>query len=181
MRASAATLLTFREFEQLPERPGKSELLRGELIELPPAKKKHHEISKRLFVVLNQEIEKRRTAGADLSLGEAFHEMGYRVARDPDSWLQPGVSVTHPGQAGDDYYEGAPLLAVEVVSESNTPEQLDGKVREYLSHGSREVWIVFPKTRSVWVYRGSTAARIEDSLTTELLPSWSLAVSTLLP
>ena len=30
------TLLTFEAFEQLPDQPGKQELVRGELIEMPP-------------------------------------------------------------------------------------------------------------------------------------------------
>ena len=38
------SLMTFEEFERLPEpeQPGKCELLEGELIQLPPAKKKHN-------------------------------------------------------------------------------------------------------------------------------------------
>ena len=34
----STSLLTFEEFEQLPDDPGKLELLDGELIRLPPAK-----------------------------------------------------------------------------------------------------------------------------------------------
>ena len=49
MIGTVAKRLTFEEFELLPDRPGKTELLRGELIELPPAKLKHNEIAERLF------------------------------------------------------------------------------------------------------------------------------------
>ena len=41
------TLLSFEEFEQLPDEPGKLEFLDGELIQLPPAKFNHMEIAHR--------------------------------------------------------------------------------------------------------------------------------------
>ena len=37
---TTTSLMTFEDFERLPEEPGKRELLKGELIELQPAKKK---------------------------------------------------------------------------------------------------------------------------------------------
>src|SRR5258708_5915845 len=46
----------------------------------------------------------------------------------------------------DGYYEGAPALAIEVASDSNTAAQLDLKIEQYFSHGSDEVWIVYPQT-----------------------------------
>jgi Uma2 family endonuclease len=42
------TLLTFAEFEQLPDDALKRELVRGHLIEMPPAQKVHHRIARRL-------------------------------------------------------------------------------------------------------------------------------------
>jgi Uma2 family endonuclease len=45
---STNTLLTIEEFLNLPDVPGKQELFNGELISLPPAKRSHMEISKRL-------------------------------------------------------------------------------------------------------------------------------------
>src|SRR5437868_4346429 len=88
------SLMTFEEFERLPETPGKQELLRGELIELPPAKKCHDDISHRLFMTLL----------ATGSPGEVRHETSYRISRNPESWLVPDVSITHPGQPFDDYF-----------------------------------------------------------------------------
>src|SRR5947207_1100337 len=43
------TMLTMEEFLELPELDaGKRELLRGELIELPPAKRKHNQVAHRM-------------------------------------------------------------------------------------------------------------------------------------
>jgi Uma2 family endonuclease len=42
---TGSPLLTFKEFERLPDQPRKQELLEGELIELPPAELKHKRIT----------------------------------------------------------------------------------------------------------------------------------------
>jgi Uma2 family endonuclease len=45
-----------------------------------------------------------------------------------------------------------PDLAIEVVSEGNTPKEIARKIREYFASGSRLVWVVDPSTRTVDVY-----------------------------
>jgi len=178
MATITSGLMTFEEFELLPDQPGKQELLEGELIALPPAKKRHNKIGQRIFVILFDNIDRAPRDKVNPALGEVHHEMGYRVSRNPDSWLIPDVSITHPGQAGDDYYEGAPLLAVEVVSPSNAAEQMAKKVGTYLSNGAREVWVVYPKMHSVWVYREGTGTLVTETLQTDLLPGLSIDLAT---
>jgi len=46
----------------------------------------------------------------------------------------------------------APDLAVEVLSPSNTPEEMDRKVREYFDAGTQLVWLVDPDGRTVRVH-----------------------------
>lgn len=46
----------------------------------------------------------------------------------------------------------APDLAVEVLSESNTAQEMNQKLIEYFQTGTRLAWIVDPATRSVAVY-----------------------------
>lgn len=50
-------------------------------------------------------------------------------------------------------FPGAPDLAVEILSPSNTPAAIRGKVAEYLVAGTRIMWIVDPDSRTVTVYR----------------------------
>ncbi len=45
-----------------------------------------------------------------------------------------------------------PDLAVEVLSDSNTPREMANKLREYFAAGTRLVWYVNPRTRSVEVF-----------------------------
>ena len=47
----------------------------------------------------------------------------------------------------------APDLAVEVLSRSNTPGEMQRKLREYFDAGVKLVWVVDPDERTVAVYR----------------------------
>jgi Uma2 family endonuclease len=155
------TLLTFEEFEQLPDEPGKMELLDGELIRLPPAKLKHMKIVHRLYGLLGPIFE---TAG----LGEVFMETGYKFSKR--AWLQPDVSISHPNQPSNDYLEGAPALAIEVISEAHRAQDMDRKVKTYLANGGVEVWVVYPKTQCAWVYRQGHAEEFRGSLRSAIVP-----------
>ena len=73
---------------------------------------------------------------------------------------------------------GAPDLAVEVMSDSNTAAEMDRKRAEYFASGCRLVWEVEPELRLVRVYTDATTfatVTIEDILTGEpVLPGFSL-------
>jgi len=157
-----STGLTLDEFEQLPREPGKLELLDGELIRLPPARLRHMEIVHRLFAVLQ------RVAASQPRTGPVYMETGYKIG--PGAWLQPDVSVAHHDQPRGDYLEHAPALAVEVVSERDSAERMDQKVKTYLSHGAAEVWLVYPLTQRVWVYQGGQALEFNAELRSALFP-----------
>jgi len=173
---ATTTLLTFAEFEQLPDEPAKLELLEGELIRMPPPKKKHLHTAHRLLFALRQAVEGMRGRRPDLALGEVYLEAGYLMGTDPGTWLVPDVSITHADQKGEEYYEGAPLIAIEVASESQSAPYLEAKAQTYLAYGAREVWLIYPKTKHVWICRAgtSTMERLEGAIRSELLPGVEL-------
>jgi Uma2 family endonuclease len=39
-----------------------------------------------------------------------------------------------------------------------------------LSHGSREVWLIYPKTRHVWICRAGASTIEREAIHAELLP-----------
>ena len=153
------TLLSFEEFERLPDEPGKDELLDGEWFHLPPAFRNHmvfvHRISRLLASLLDAE-------------DRVFVETGYKIGAR--NWVVADVSVIHADQAYAQYFEGAPALAVEVISDSNTARQIDRKRRLYLQNGALEVWIVYPDTQSVWLYRPNHAEEFAGELRSEIFP-----------
>jgi len=171
---ATSTLLTFEEFERLPEEPGKMELLDGELVCLPPANKRHSRIAHRLQRLLMPLVDQ---FGLAAGLGELCLETGYKIG--PRNWLQPDVSIEHVNQAEGDYSEGAPALAVVVISESNTAEQVEYKRQTYLVNGAIEGWVAYPKTRSVWVFRQGHAQEFRDVLTSDLIPGLQIDLGAL--
>jgi Uma2 family endonuclease len=79
--------------------------------------------------------------------------------------------------------EIAPDLAVEVLSKSNTPKEMERKLGEYFGVGVKLVWFVDPGARTVTVYSSPTRSRVlrvNDSLDGgKVLPGFKLAVSSL--
>ncbi len=75
-----------------------------------------------------------------------------------------------------------PNLAIEVISVSNTKKEMERKLASYFECGVAEVWYVYPKTFQVYQFvPGKEPAILElsDTLTTSLLPGFSLGVKTL--
>ena len=107
-------------------------------------------------------------------------EIGYKLASN--AYVQPDVSVTHAGQAAEKYLGGAPAIAIEVVSPSNTAEELDGKTELYFQSGAREVWRVYPKTRNVVVQVSGSAqaVTVRDFVKTQLFPGLEMDVQKIL-
>jgi Uma2 family endonuclease len=166
------TPMSFAEFELLDAGADDVELLRGELMRTPPPPRMHMEICERLFKLLDTALERWKRANSEASMGELHIRMGYRVSTDPQCWLRPDLSLTHPDQPGERYYEGAPLVVFEVVSEYDTATRLDKKVADYLAHGAAEVWVIYPELRHAWVYRGAglTTTRETEAIHSDLLP-----------
>ena len=73
--------------------------------------------------------------------------MGYKLG--DNSWVQPDVSITHADQPDGKYLGGAPAIAIEVISPSNTIGAMDTTTQLYFAFGALEVWRVYPETRHV--------------------------------
>jgi len=153
-------MLSDDELLNLPDTPGKRELLDGELIDLPPAKWYHSAIAKKLMYLLATVLDQSRV----------WIEVAYWL-RD-GRWLIPDVSVSWPDQPTESgWYKGSPMLAVEIASRGNTAEELESKTALYLEQGAAEVWVLYPKTQTIVVSRKHDILRIApgDTYYCELL------------
>ncbi len=168
----ARTLLSFEQFEQFPDDGMKHELLHGQHIIEPPANVRRAVVRQRLFDSL------RPCPG-----GEMYISAGFKLSSD--TWLQPDVSFVRAAQIEradpDRYYEGAPAIAIEVASESNTAAQLDLKMELYFAHGAEEVWVVYPITKRISAHYpdGRSQTFAAGELRTNSLPDWSTPVDSL--
>ncbi len=74
------------------------------------------------------------------------------LVRIPDLSFISRARLAHHRRARAPILPLAPDLAIEVLSEGNTPREMARKVREYFDSGCRLVWLVDPRTRTVAVY-----------------------------
>jgi Uma2 family endonuclease len=124
-------------------------------------------------------------------LGRTFGaETGFLLERDPDTVMAPDAAFVRQERIDATgiprgYFPGAPDLAVEIISPSETAQQADEKARAWLHFGTSLVWNIRPLTRSVDVYRPgaeveSLSAR--DTLQGEdVIPGFSCSVRDLFP
>ena len=111
----------------------------------------------------------------------------YLLSRDPLTIRQPDISVISRehirASDPDSYFEGAPELAVEIVSPSDSAEDLDIKTKQYLQNGAQQVWILYPKTQTVHVFsRGAATVILDKDQSLEgggLLPGFTVPVASL--
>lgn len=164
-------MMSFAEFESLPPQPGKDELLDGEHFHLPPAFRDHMHIVHRIFEMLVAII------GAPGEPRRVWMETGFKIGER--SWLVPDVSVIHPGQPGSKYFEGAPAVAIEVISEANTAAEIERKRRIYLANGAQEVWVIFPETQSGFIYRPDGPEEVRAEFRSRTLPGVRVDLSEL--
>ncbi|GIW18362.1 MAG: hypothetical protein KatS3mg064_1519 [Tepidiforma sp.] len=107
-------------------------------------------------------------------LGEVHAEVGYRVASRPDTVLAPDVAFLARDRLdaplSDRYVEGAPTLAIEIMSPEDREADVARKIELYLDGGAERVWIVRPRNRTVTVHRPGGDAHTysaRDTLTSE--------------
>jgi Uma2 family endonuclease len=77
----------------------------------------------------------------------------YKEDESDDTVVQPDISVIcNEKKRGNEGGRGAPDLIVEILSPSNTSEELVRKFNLYLEAGVREYWVVAPESKTVQVF-----------------------------
>lgn len=153
--STATRLHTAEDLLRMPDDGYRYELVKGELIRMPPAGNIHGNRTMRLGWRLAGHVE-----ANDLGIVFAA-ETGFRLASDPDTVRAPDIafvskrSVEEVGEF-EGFWPGAPDLAVEVISPGDSYTEVEEKVEEYLRAGARAVWVVDPRRRTVTMYRSLT-------------------------
>lgn len=171
--ASEDDLIEVRDREN-----GLFELVEGVLVEKPMGIKES-----RIAIVIATELE----------MWMRQSRLGFVIGADGPIRLRmglvrlPDVSVILREQLpGGRFPAGAissvsPALAVEVLSASNTSAEIERKLNEYFSAGSRCAWIVDPDDEAVRVYSSPTDFTIlrgDQSVTAEeVVPGFSVTVA----
>jgi Uma2 family endonuclease len=77
----------------------------------------------------------------------------------PDAWFVRAERIPDPA-TGSEFFPGYPDLAVEVLSPSDRYSDVVQKAREYLTLGTRLVWVIDPIGRTAAVFHPDGTARL---------------------
>jgi Uma2 family endonuclease len=156
-------LYTTEELLAMPDDGVERWLIRGQLREkttllsekpMTVRNRFHSRIMARISQLLMNWLDKQSEPQGQVLCGEA----GCRLRRNPDTAV--GIDVAYVAadvvkQQGEDttIIDGVPVLAVEILSPSDTVEEIKEKIDDYLAAGVALVWIVDPHDQTVTVYR----------------------------
>ena len=177
---TAFKVWTDEELMALPQDGHKRELLQGEII-MSPAGSEHGRISFLIAAAIDRHASQR-------GLGVVFDSStGFRLSPDdllsPDAAFVGRARLTGMKRLPRGFFPGAPDLAVEVLSPSDTPGHTHEKLTQYFSHGTRLAWVINPAERNALVYRTPEAdrlLRVTDALDGEdVLPGFRFPLAEL--
>src|SRR6266487_6490792 len=179
---SLPALLTADELLHLNIPDKRVELVKGVLVVREPAGSRHGRVAMELARRLANHVEGSK-------LGRVYAaETGFTLFRNPDTVRAPDVAfvrtqrLLEPEPTG--FADLAPDLVVEVLSPDDRPGEVLAKVADWLSAGTRLVWVVDPERRLARVYRHdgteATIAGAEVLDGEDVLPGFSCPLETIL-
>jgi Uma2 family endonuclease len=158
--------MTFEEAARLDSDSQAGEIVAGEWVPVTRGTWRHGAIASN--VVLLFKLYARQNPGWSV----ATCDPGAKLGHDPQLLRGPDVAMARTerlptGKGAEGWLEGAPDVAIEVMSENESASTLTKKALEYLAAGARIVWVVDPEPRRVMVFTPPDHVRIvgaEDSL-----------------
>jgi Uma2 family endonuclease len=178
----ATALITSAQFAEMPSRYDasgnliKEELIAGKIVDGVPPTQQRHDISKNSVAkLLDRFLFQRPELGLT-----ALVEIAFEIAAA--DVVVPDVSVIEKHRVapqGSDWIADAPLVAIEIVSPSDTVMVVKRKVTTYLANGARSVWLIYPSDSSVVIHRSGSIRELsgDQLLEDPLLPGFSTPVS----
>lgn len=140
---------TYEDYALLPDDGKRYEVIRGELYMSAAPRPLHQRVIFRLSYFLESFLEVHKVGTA---FGAPIDVLLPEKLGDP---VQPDILFVREdrlGIVGETYIEGAPDLAIEVLSPSNPAHDRSLKYLLYEEAGVPEYWIIDPLDRTVEVY-----------------------------
>lgn len=174
--------MTAEDLLKLPDEE-RYELVGGKLVERGSGSRSGW-IGGRIMRLIGNHVEER---GLGWVVGSGA---GLQCFADPMTVRRPNVSFIRKGRfPGEQLPEGhcpiAPDLAVIVLCPDDKADEIEASLTDYLQAGVSLVWVFYPRTRSMHVYRaqGHSERLTEEDLLTgaEVIPGFSCMVSECFP
>lgn len=171
--------VTADELLRMPDDGFRYELINGELIRMVPAGHQHGRIIINITTPLDQYVRKH-------NLGTVYAAAtGFKLSSNPDTVRAPDIAFVTRGRVqkvfdNKGYWPGAPDLAVEVISPTDSYTHVEAKVSDWLLAGTRMVVVVNPDKHIVTVFCSLTdIVKLTENDTLDggdIVPGWSISV-----
>jgi Uma2 family endonuclease len=165
MVATTTKPVTVEELWELRDEPYRLALIDGELYRMPGAGGTHGALLIFLGMHLGPFVVRRR-------LGKMYGDTGFRLFPDRETTLFPDIAFVR-----------AERVPSEEQEERFYPKLLDDKLAQYMEAGTPCVVRLYPRTRSVRVYRPGREVAVlgtEDTFTVDdVLPGFTIRVGDL--
>jgi Uma2 family endonuclease len=160
------------------------ELVKGVPVEMAPASHLHGDVAARIvFYLMGYVLEN--------DLGGVFGaETGFLLRRNPDVLRAADASFIAKERLAaiedpNKYTPFPPDLAVEVISPYDRAADILAKINDFIEGGVRLMWVIYPSTRQVMVYRPGhdpILLKADGELSGyDVLPGFALQVARLFP
>ncbi|TAN24516.1 MAG: Uma2 family endonuclease [Acidobacteria bacterium] len=176
------TAWTLADYMALPE-GAPYELSEGELVVCAAPTFRHNEIRDLINASLRAWLR-------DHPMGVVTSESDFQLG--PDTVRRPDVAFIRAERFQTEYESlnvqpMAPDLAVEIISSSDRPGAMQGKVNQYLAAGTVRVWVLYPEYGEAHLFTKPgiqpevrSADRGEYMDAPELLPGWTMLLGSFL-
>lgn len=151
---------TEEELQSLPDDGFNHEVVDGELVMSPKNNFIHGRICTRLLTALAN-FNREHRLGVVLDSSTGFW-MCNRNCRAPDISYVPRTRLEQLNfkPASRKFFPGAPDLAVEILSPSNSRTEMNERLRDFFASGTKIAWLIDPEANSVEVCRSLTQRRL---------------------
>lgn len=168
---------TEEELLALPTDGNKHEVIKGVLVESPTGIE-HEDIGVRIILALGAFV-KAHKLGIVVGSSAGFL-MSNRNFLSPDVSFIAKERLEGYKRPPKKFFDGAPDLAIEVLSPSDTVEALHDKIVDYFANGSKLVWVINPEERIALVYHSAQPDQLlrskEELSGEDIVPGFSLPV-----
>jgi Uma2 family endonuclease len=180
---TTAAKLTLEQFLAMPETEPASEYVCGEVVQKPMPDLPHSRLQSYLWSLLDRFLDQTGLGIAEVELRCVFGPPDEQHGYIPDLVYLSNAKVPDDDTREMRPFEGAPDIAVEVLSPDQHAGEFADKLQFYLMYGVRLVWVLDPDRETVRIYAPGQRPVLlsgEDVLDGgEVLPGFSVPLTQL--
>lgn len=150
---NAATAVSVEEYLRTCYRPDR-EFLEGTLLDRNVGQYDHSTCQTILAGLFNARVQEWGF--------RARVELRVQVRRE--RFRVPDVCVLSTGAPREQIITTAPLLCIEVLSETDRMSEMQERIDDYLQFGVPCVWLLDPRQRTAWVHTNAGARQVRDGV-----------------